>query len=155
VKHRGNFTFYLSFTVISPKCLRKREFSEGIKLFEYNARNLMVSLGCTYFRISQGDTLKLWILVSCIKVSSIPMGKWLQIEIQLTVSVGQVQPYENNSPADQPTAEQPFLLRFYKYSPTVIARALTQLCPHRNSIGQQSLWLCAFPFVCYLRPFYH
>jgi hypothetical protein len=48
------------------------------------------------------------------------MGKWLQIEIQVTASVEQVQPYENNSPADQPTAEQPSMLCFCNYSPVAI-----------------------------------
>lgn len=93
-------------------------------------------VGTHGFRIA----LRLWILVSGIKVSSILMNKWLQIQIQLTVSVEQVQPYENNSPADQPTAEQSPLLCFCNYtysrsvrSTSVDNRQLYVICDHYNN----------------------
>jgi hypothetical protein len=49
------------------------------------------------------------IQVSRIRVSSVQMSKSLHIQILLTVSVEQFRPHRNNSPADQPTAEQPSL----------------------------------------------
>jgi hypothetical protein len=94
-----------SVTIFNCNChWGKQELSEGIKLSETKCPELDRGLGTQSSRISHGDTPKLLRLVSRIKVSSVPTSKWLQIQNLLIVSVEQVQPHQNNSPAGYPTS---------------------------------------------------